>query len=81
MELIEDIMVNYPKDWKELNLGKSSILKARIGWQGLTTAEYLDNGEYFLITGTDFKNGFIDWDNCVFVEKERGMIKISTFKS
>jgi len=71
MELIEDIMVNYPKDWKELNLGKSSILKARIGWQGLTTAEYLDNGEYFLITGTDFKNGFIDWDNCVFVEKER----------
>jgi type I restriction enzyme S subunit len=71
MELIEDIMVNYPKDWKEFNLGKSSILKARIGWQGLTTAEYLDNGEYFLITGTDFKNGFIDWDNCVFVEKER----------
>lgn len=58
-------------NWKELNLGDSAILKARIGWQGLTTAEYLDTGNYYLITGTDFKNGFIDWDNCVFVEKNR----------
>lgn len=61
-----------PKDgWIEKNLGKSAILKARIGWQGLTTAEYKETGEYFLITGTDFKNGFIDWQNCVFVEKIR----------
>jgi type I restriction enzyme S subunit len=60
-----------PNDWKILNLGKSSTLKARIGWQGLTTAEYLKTGECYLITGTDFKNGFIDWDNCVYVEKER----------
>jgi type I restriction enzyme S subunit len=74
MELVKEtreIATIYPSDWTELNLGKSSILKARIGWQGLTTAEYLDNGEYFLITGTDFKNGYIDWDNCVFVEKDR----------
>ena len=60
-----------PEDWSEINLGNSSILKARIGWQGLTTAEYLNTGEFYLITGTDFLNGFIDWDNCVFVEKER----------
>lgn len=60
-----------PEDWSLLNLGKSSILKARIGWQGLTTAEYLDNGDFYLITGTDFKDGYIDWDNCVFVEKSR----------
>lgn len=57
--------------WEEKNLGKSAILKARIGWQGLTTAEYKNTGEYFLITGTDFKNGFIDWQNCVYVEKIR----------
>lgn len=74
MELIdinvkeENISV-YPEDWKIVNLGKSSILKARIGWQGLTTSEYLDSGEYFLITGTDFKGGYIDWNNCVYVEK------------
>jgi type I restriction enzyme S subunit len=63
--------IKYPSDWLEINLGASSILKARIGWQGLTTAEYMNSGDYFLITGTDFLNGFIDWDNCVFVEKER----------
>ena len=61
----------YPKDWKHLNLGHSAILKARIGWQGLTTAEYLNTGEYYLITGTDFNGGYIDWDNCVYVEKLR----------
>lgn len=58
-------------DWEEKNLGKSATLKARIGWQGLTTSEYLDSGNYGLVTGTDFKNGFIDWDNCVYVEKDR----------
>lgn len=57
--------------WKQINLGKSATLKARIGWQGLTTAEYLSSGDYFLVTGTDFLNGFIDWNNCVHVEKER----------
>jgi type I restriction enzyme S subunit len=24
-----------------------------------------------LVTGTDFKDGYIDWDNCVYVEKNR----------
>jgi len=70
MELV-NISSTVQSNWKELNLGDSAILKARIGWQGLTTAEYLDTGNYYLITGTDFKNGFIDWDNCVFVEKNR----------
>lgn len=58
-------------DWIDKSLGESSILKARIGWQGLTTNEYLKTGEYCLVTGTDFNNGVIDWDNCVYVEKER----------
>ncbi|MCB9426862.1 MAG: restriction endonuclease subunit S [Flavobacteriales bacterium] len=58
-------------DWVNINLGKSALLKARIGWQGLTTAEYLNSGDYFLVTGTDFLNGYIDWKNCVYVEKER----------
>ena len=77
MELVKEIVtrnsveVEYPKDWGNLNLGQSAILKARIGWQGLTTAEYLKIGDYYLITGTDFKGGYIDWDNCVFVEKLR----------
>ena len=58
-------------EWKEKLLGKSALIKARIGWQGLTTKEYLDSGSYYLITGTDFKDGRIDWKNCHFVTKER----------
>ena len=52
-------------------MAQDSYIKARIGWQGLTTAEYLETGKYKLITGTDFKNGKVDWNNCCNVEKER----------
>lgn len=58
-------------EWQPLNMAKDSMLKARIGWQGLTTAEYLESGQYALVTGTDFFDGKIDWDGCHFVEKER----------
>lgn len=60
-----------PEDWDILNIIETSILKARIGWQGLTTAEYLKSGDYYLVTGTDFSNGKIDWDNCNYVNKNR----------
>jgi len=59
------------EDWVLKKLGDVATLKARIGWQGLTTAEYKDTGDYFLITGTEFKNGFIDWENCFYVEQNR----------
>jgi len=63
-----------PKEnWCDKNLGKTANLKARIGWQGLTTAEYLDSGDYYLVTGTDFKDGHIDWNNCHYVDKSRYM--------
>lgn len=57
--------------WVEKRLGNTAILKARIGWQGLTTAEYLDSGEYYLVTGTEFKSGFIDWISCHYVDESR----------
>lgn len=60
-----------PEDWEVYSLGKTSTLKARIGWQGLRTDEYLESGSYFLVTGTDFKNGGIEWDQCYFVDRER----------
>jgi type I restriction enzyme, S subunit len=59
------------EDWIEKILSETATLKARIGWQGLTTAEYKLSGDFFLITGTEFKNGFIDWDKCFFVQEER----------
>jgi type I restriction enzyme S subunit len=58
-------------EWVVKRLGDSSTLKARIGWQGLTTAEYLDSGDYYLVTGTEFKNSYIDWSNCHFVDESR----------
>jgi type I restriction enzyme S subunit len=61
-----------PKDgWVEKRLGNTTVLKARIGWQGLTTAEYLDSGDFYLVTGTDFKDGYVDWSNCHYVDESR----------
>ena len=61
----------FSNSWIGKNLGKSAIIKARIGWQGLTTNEYLESGDYYLITGTDFHDGRIDWEGCHYVSKER----------
>lgn len=58
-------------EWIELNIARDSMLKARIGWQGLTTAEYLSNGNYHLVTGTDLINGRINWESCFFVDHSR----------
>ena len=46
-------------------------MHARIGWQNLRKSEFLDSGDYFLITGTDFVDGSIVFSNCHFVEKNR----------
>lgn len=58
-------------EWINMNLAANSTLKARIGWQGLTTAEYLDEGYSYLITGIDFDYGKIAWASCHFVDKYR----------
>lgn len=60
-----------PNDWDVRNIIQISTMKARIGWQGLTVSEYLDKGDYYLITGTDFDNGKIIWNSCNFVDKSR----------
>ncbi|MBS7836295.1 restriction endonuclease subunit S [Wohlfahrtiimonas chitiniclastica] len=60
-----------PDDWGKLSIGKNAILHARIGWQALTTAEYMSVGDYFLVTGTDFDAGTVNWDRCCFVSEWR----------
>lgn len=45
-------------------------LRARIGWQGLRSDEFKTEGPY-LVTGVDFYNGRVDWDNCYHVTEER----------
>lgn len=60
-----------PHDWEVFSVGNDCYIKARIGWQGLTTAEYLDHGEYGLITSTDIVDGKINWNTCWFVSEDR----------
>lgn len=60
-----------PEDWEVKNINKECTIKARIGWQGLKSTEYLDSGDYILVTGTDFDSGFINWKSCSYVTKWR----------
>ena len=57
--------------WKRVRLGDVCSIKARIGWQGLKKSEYLNFGDYCLVSGTDFDNGFINWETCSYVNEWR----------
>ena len=59
-----------PASWNTKRIKYMARLKGRIGWQGLTSEEYQDEGAY-LITGVDFKDGGIDWENCYHVPMKR----------
>ena len=59
-----------PTSWNLLKLKYFSYLKGRIGWQGLTADEFTDEGPY-LITGTDFNNGKIQFDRSYHITEER----------
>lgn len=45
-------------------------LKGRIGFKGLKASDFINKGPY-LITGTDFKEGSINWDTCVHISQQR----------
>lgn len=58
-------------EWSKINVAKHAKLNARIGWQALTTEEYLKNGTHFLVTGTDFVDGRVNWATCHYVDEWR----------
>lgn len=60
-----------PIDWELKSVGTHCIVKARIGWQGLRSDEYLSSGKYGLITSTDIVDGRVNWGSCCFVSKSR----------
>lgn len=60
-----------PEDWNVRSIDKDANLKARIGWQALTTNEYENSGDYFLVTGTDFDAGEVAWERCCYVSEWR----------
>jgi len=58
-------------NWLQLSVASKSVLKARIGWQGLKTDEYRESGTHRLVGGTEFIDGRIDWNATPFVDKWR----------
>lgn len=59
-----------PSEWSVERLSNVAMLFGRIGWQGLRSDEFLDEGP-FLVTGTDFSDGHVDWNSCVHISEER----------
>lgn len=59
-----------PKEWEVNKIKRMCYLKGRIGWQGLKASEFIEDGPY-LVTGTDFKNGRVEWESCYHISNER----------
>ena len=59
-----------PENFTITRIKHIATLAGRIGWQGLTSQEYSDEGCY-LITGINFSNGEINWESCVRVPYSR----------
>ena len=65
------VLGSFPLSWEQRKLSELATMHARIGWQNLRTSEFLDSGDYMLITGTDFEDGAINYSTCHYVEKMR----------
>ncbi|RJU24033.1 restriction endonuclease subunit S [Streptococcus sp. AM43-2AT] len=59
-----------PEEWEISKIKFTTQLNGRIGWQGLTSAEYKEEGPY-LITGTDFQDGTINFKTAVHIDEKR----------
>lgn len=59
-----------PEHWGLCKLGTSFYMKGRIGWQGLNSNDFIDDGPY-LVTGTDFRSGGVDWNLCYHISESR----------
>lgn len=60
-----------PNNWPVYRVKQTTYLKGRVGWKGLTSDEYLEYGDAYLVTGTDFSGKFIDWSGCHHVDISR----------
>lgn len=59
-----------PESWDITKIKYNTYVKGRIGWQGLKSDEFIDEGAY-LVTGTDLIDGTISWDSCYHIGNER----------
>ena len=63
-------VLEYPSDWKLTRVKYEAYVKARVGWHGLKSDEFTDEGP-FLVTGSDFKGPRIVWKNCYHCDLAR----------
>jgi len=59
-----------PFEWDLKELGEFTTIKGRIGWRGLKSEEYTQNGPY-LIAAKHIINDQIDWKNADHLTNER----------
>lgn len=70
-DLINNTIKKIEKESTLTDIKYFASTNGRIGWQGLTTAEYKTKGPY-LITGTDFtEDGSINFNTCVHITMKR----------
>ena len=67
---VGNVLKEIPNTWILKKLKYNCYLKGRIGWQGLKQSEFIDKGPY-LITGMNFKNGKINWNEVYHISEER----------
>jgi type I restriction enzyme, S subunit len=61
-----------PKHWNMDKFCRVSYMKGRIGWQGLKQSEFIDDHQLpYLITGMNFKDGIIRWEEVYHISEER----------
>jgi len=61
---------DYPANWNLTRVKFESYVKARVGWHGLKSDDFTDEGPY-LVTGSDFKGPVIKWTDCYHCDIER----------
>ena len=59
-----------PTEWTVNKVKYLAYMKGRIGWQGLKADEFIEEGPY-LVTGTDFVNGKVNWETCYHISEQR----------
>lgn len=67
VEWIGDI----PEHWLVKKIKHRCYVKARVGWKGLKSDEFLAEGFAYLVTGSDFKNDAVNWKECYHIDEER----------
>lgn len=60
-----------PECWEVKKIKHRCYVKARVGWKGLKSDEFLTTGYAYLVTGQDFKNDAVIWSECYHIDKER----------